>query len=71
MFLHPERPVKKTLDIVKASIKTGVMSPYTSYIVLENEAQEKVLLEKQKQILSTKKALDIVILFRCPSLRYR
>lgn len=59
MFLHPEKAGSKTLEIVKASIKTGVMSPLTSYIVLENEAQEKVLLEKQNKILSTKKPLDI------------
>jgi len=59
MFLHPEKTGDKTLDIVKASIKSGFMSPLTSYIVLENEAQEKVLLEKQKKILSTKKSLDI------------
>ncbi|HEY9059100.1 MAG TPA: MSEP-CTERM sorting domain-containing protein [Pseudobacteroides sp.] len=59
MFLHPEKTSGKTLEIVKASIKTGVMSPLTSYIVLENEAQEKVLLEKQQKILSTKKPLDV------------
>ncbi len=59
MFLHPEKTADKTLEIVKASIKSGFMSPLTSYIVLENEAQEKVLLEKQKQILSTKKSLDV------------
>lgn len=59
MFLHPEKTGEKTLDIVKTSIKTGIMSPYTSYIVLETEAQEKVLLEKQKQILATKNPLDI------------
>jgi hypothetical protein len=59
MFLHPEKTSGKTLGIVKTSIKTGVMSPLTSYIVLENEAQEKVLLDKQKKILSTKKPLDV------------
>ncbi|KNY27201.1 MSEP-CTERM sorting domain-containing protein [Pseudobacteroides cellulosolvens] len=59
MFLHPEKTADKTLEIVKASIKSGFMSPLTSYIVLENKAQEKVLLEKQKQILSTKKSLDV------------
>jgi len=59
IFFQPEKTTEKTLEIVKASIKSGIMTPYTSYIVLENEAQEKVLLEKQKKILSTKKPLDL------------
>jgi hypothetical protein len=47
------------LHIIENSFKTKIMTPLTSYIVVENEAQEKVLLEKQKQILSTKKQLDL------------
>lgn len=58
-MLHPEEQFMKTLNIVKGSILSNVMSPLTSFIVLENEAQEKVMLEKQKQILATDKPLDI------------
>lgn len=57
--LHPEKSLQSSLNIVKQSITSNVMSPLTSYIVLENEAQEKVLLEKQKQILSTNIPVDI------------
>ena len=56
--LHPEQAEDKWLDIVKGSFKTRVMLPSTSYIVVEDEAQEQALLEKQKQILSSKKTLD-------------
>ncbi|MFZ5967769.1 MAG: MSEP-CTERM sorting domain-containing protein [Bacillota bacterium] len=59
LMLHPEKQTEKALAIVKGSIMGEVMSPLTSYIVLENEAQAKVMLEKQKQILSTDKPLDI------------
>ncbi|MEW9124963.1 MAG: MSEP-CTERM sorting domain-containing protein, partial [Thermotaleaceae bacterium] len=58
-LLHPEEYFERSLSIVKASIVSHVMSPLTSFIVLENEAQEKVMLEKQKQILETKKPIDI------------
>ncbi|MTI57079.1 MSEP-CTERM sorting domain-containing protein [Geosporobacter ferrireducens] len=58
-LLHPEQYFEKSLSLVKGSITSHVMSPLTSFIVLENQAQEKVMLEKQKQILETKKPLDI------------
>ncbi|QZY55744.1 MSEP-CTERM sorting domain-containing protein [Crassaminicella profunda] len=57
--LHPEKYYEKSLSIVKNSIMSQVMSPMTSFIVLENEAQEKVMLEKQKQILARKKPVHI------------
>lgn len=58
-MLHPESYFENSLAIVKNSITNEVMSPLTSFIVLENEAQEKAMLEKQKEILATKKPLDI------------
>ncbi len=58
-MLHPENYFENSLSIVKGSIKKEVMSPLTSFIVLENEAQEKAMLEKQKEILSTEKPIDI------------
>ncbi|QXM05301.1 MSEP-CTERM sorting domain-containing protein [Crassaminicella indica] len=58
-MLHPEKYFEKSLSIVKNSIISHVMSPMTSFIVLENEAQEKVMLEKQKQILARKKPVHI------------
>ncbi|MCT4619279.1 MAG: MSEP-CTERM sorting domain-containing protein [Marinisporobacter sp.] len=58
-ILHPEKYYEKSLGLVKGSIMFGVMNPMTSFIVLENEAQEKVMLEKQKQILARKKPIHI------------
>lgn len=58
-LLEPHKQTQKTHEVVKLSISTKVMSPLTSFIVLENEAQEKVMLEKQKQILESTKPIDI------------
>lgn len=57
--LHPENYLENNLMLVKNSILSNVMSPLTSFMVLETETQEKVLIEKQKQILSAKHAVDI------------
>lgn len=42
----------------QTSLKTGILAPVTSYIVLENEAQREMLRRKQKQVLANKKYLD-------------
>lgn len=57
--LHPEKAWGQSLEIVKGSISQHVMSPLTSFIVLENQAQERAMLEKQKQILATTKPVEI------------
>lgn len=44
--------------IVKQSMLSGVLSPSTSFIALENKAQKMALLKKQSQILSGNKNLD-------------
>jgi len=46
------------LELVKQSIQNQLLSPVTSFIVVENEAQKKALLKKQKEILSGNKNLD-------------
>ncbi len=58
LALHPEKYNAKVFDIVKGSIKSRIMTPFTSFIVLETQAQEKVLMEKQKEILSSGGAFD-------------
>jgi len=55
---HPEETNERWLSLVKASFQTQVMSPVTSYISLENEAQKAALLAKQKQVLAAKQSLD-------------
>lgn len=46
------------LEIIKSSMRTGILCPLTSYIVVENEAQKMALKKKQEQILSGNKNLD-------------
>lgn len=46
------------IDIIQGSFRTGIMTPLTSYISLENEAQKAALLAKQKQVLSGNPLLD-------------
>ena len=58
-ILHPEKTDSKWLNSVRNSFKSKLMTPYTSYIVVENEAQKAVLKKKQQQILSGKKSLDV------------
>jgi hypothetical protein len=45
-------------DIVKMSRDCGIMTPATSYIVLENTAQLEMLKRKEKQGLSSNQALE-------------
>ena len=58
-ILHPETSDKEWLNMVKYSFISKVMSPVTSYLVLENEAQKAMLKKKQEQTLSGNKSLDL------------
>lgn len=58
-ILHPEKKTENQFQLVKSSIASGILSPYTAYIVLENEAQENMLKEKQKQILAAQSDVDL------------
>ncbi|WP_412468015.1 MSEP-CTERM sorting domain-containing protein [Pedobacter sp. KLB.chiD] len=46
------------LDIIKTSMLSGILSPNTSYLVVENQAQKMALKKKQEQVLSGNKNLD-------------
>lgn len=46
---------KKSLDIIRGSINSRVMTPLSSFIVLETQEQEKALFEKQKRLLASDK----------------
>jgi hypothetical protein len=48
--------IRKT--IIKNSFATGLLTPLTSYIALENEAQKNVLKEKQRLMLKGNASLD-------------
>lgn len=56
-ILHPEN--KNWLTLVKQSFQTQVMTPVTSYLALENEAQKAMLKKKQKQVLASNPTLDL------------
>jgi hypothetical protein len=56
---HPERTDQEWLPLVKNSFKAQIMTPVTSFISLENEAQRQALLQKQEAVLQAKKSLDI------------
>lgn len=58
-ILHPENSDKEWLNMVKYSFITRVMTPVTSYLVVENEAQKAMLKKKQEQALSGNKSLDL------------
>ncbi len=58
-ILHPETSDKEWLDLVKYSFISKVMTPVTSYLVVENEAQKSILKKKQEQVLSGNKSLDL------------
>ncbi|OYQ35679.1 MSEP-CTERM sorting domain-containing protein [Flavobacterium cyanobacteriorum] len=57
-ILHPETSDDEWQNLVKYSFISKVMTPVTSYLVVENEAQKAILKKKQEQVLSGNKALD-------------
>lgn len=57
-LLHAESGEKNWKNIYYNSISMKTLSFYTSFVVLENEAQEKKLLKKQEEVLNSKKFLD-------------
>ena len=48
-ILHPETSDKEWLNMVKYSFISKVMSPVTSYLVVENDAQKAILKKKQEK----------------------
>lgn len=57
--LHPETAHKEWLNLVRYSFLTKIMTPVTSYLVVENEAQKAILKKKQQQVLSSNPLLDL------------
>jgi len=57
-LVHPEQTNRDWVRMVRNSFRTSVMTPVTSYIALENEAQKAMLKKKQEQLLSGNPSLD-------------
>lgn len=58
-IIHPETTNDVWLDLVEQSFISRIMTPVTSYLVVENEAQKAILKKKQEQVLSGNKAYDL------------
>ncbi len=58
-ILHPENSDKEWLDLVRNSFISNIMTPVTSFLVVENEAQKAILKRKQKQVLASNQLLDL------------
>lgn len=58
-LLHPETVDKEWLNLVKYSFISRIMTPVTSYLVVENEAQKAILQRKQEQVLAGNKHYDL------------
>ncbi|WP_185816920.1 MSEP-CTERM sorting domain-containing protein [Hymenobacter metallilatus] len=55
---HPETTETAGPQSVQGSIQSGILTPLTSYLALENEAQKAALRRKQAQLLAGHAALD-------------
>lgn len=58
-LIYPVDQQNDWLDLVKYSFKSRIMTPVTSYLVVENDAQKAILKKKQEQVLSGNKSLDL------------
>lgn len=56
---HPETSNSDWINLVRASFSSKIMTPVTSYLVVENESQKAMLKKKQEQVLSSNKSLDL------------
>ena len=57
-FLHTNKTEKSWMEIYHNSIAMNTLSFYTSFVVFENDAQEKRMLKKQENVINSKKILD-------------
>ncbi len=59
MALYPTQAENRWLEQVQKSFTARVLTPVTTFMVLETEAQRNALLKKQEEVLSGKRLLDL------------
>ena len=57
---HPEITDRERLPFIQASFRAGILTPFTSFLALENDAQKAALQRKQAQTLASNASLDTV-----------
>ncbi|GAB2954273.1 hypothetical protein GCM10027048_19540 [Hymenobacter coalescens] len=58
LALHPAKAETARLAAIQVSFGSGIMTPLTAYLSLENEAQKAALRRKQAEVLQANAALD-------------
>lgn len=57
--LYPQTADEEWLPLIQNSFKSKILTPLTSYLVVENEAQKMMLKQKQNETLSGNRSLDL------------
>ncbi|MCI5055166.1 MAG: MSEP-CTERM sorting domain-containing protein [Flavobacteriales bacterium] len=58
-MIHPEKADDNWVSMLKASFQNNILTPLTSFIVVENEAQKAFLKKKQEEVIKGKRTLDL------------
>ncbi|UOQ96586.1 MSEP-CTERM sorting domain-containing protein [Hymenobacter sp. 5317J-9] len=57
---HPEATEQERIPFIQASFRVGILTPFTSFLALENDAQKAALFRKQAETLAANASLDTV-----------
>ncbi|MDO7875844.1 MSEP-CTERM sorting domain-containing protein [Hymenobacter sp. ASUV-10] len=57
---HPESTDRQRLPFLQASFRAGILTPFTSFLALENDAQKAALRRKQEETLAANANLDVM-----------
>ena len=55
---HPEATDRERVPFIQASFQAGILTPFTSFLALENEAQKAALRRKQAETMAANASLD-------------
>jgi hypothetical protein len=55
---HPEATDRERVPFIQASFRAGILTSFTSFLALENEAQKAALRRKQAETLAANASLD-------------